>query len=171
MSDPFNNPGQAGNNPGQAGNNPGQPGNGSGQPAPPPWQPGGPSVPPTFPGQFAPPGQQWYLPPTQPVYNPTGGTPNYDTTINTVLAPGAQPPRRSRGKMIGALVGVIAILGAGTFAFTQLRSNDSSGGASKPEEVGNKLVTALGNEDVLGAIDLLLPGERDTFRQPMIDLV
>src|SRR5262249_54254725 len=30
---------------------------------------------------------------------------------------------------------------------------------------------ALDNEDVLGLVDVLLPGERETFRQPMQDLV
>lgn len=73
--------------------------------------------------------------------------------------------------MVGAVVGVAAVLAAGTFAFTQLRSNDSDGGAASPEAVGQQLVTALDNEDILGAVDLLLPGERETFRQPMLDLV
>ncbi len=114
--------------------------------------------------------------PTGPVYS------NAEQGPTTVPYPNAQgttvvlqspqvPPRRSRGKMIGALVGVAAILGAGTFALSQLQNNKASGGADSPEKLADELVTALDSEDVLGAIDLLVPGERDTFRQPMIDFV
>lgn len=72
--------------------------------------------------------------------------------------------------MVGALVGVAALVGAGTFAVTQIRSNSSDGGGSSPQDVGEKFVKALNGEDLLGTVDLLLPGERDTFRQPLIDL-
>ena len=72
--------------------------------------------------------------------------------------------------MIGAVVGVGAILAAATFAFTQLRSNAADGGAASPQAVGEQLLKAIENEDALGAVDLLLPGERETFRQPLVDL-
>jgi hypothetical protein len=114
--------------------------------------------------------------PTGPVYSNTDQGPTtvpynnpYGATV--VLQSPQVPPRRSRGKMIGAVVGVAAILGAGTFALSQLQDNKASGGADSPEKLADELVTALDSEDVLGAIDLLLPGERDTFRQPMIDFV
>ncbi|HEY4332575.1 MAG TPA: hypothetical protein VGM78_08400 [Ilumatobacteraceae bacterium] len=129
--------------------------NNSGQAEPHPWQP---PAPPT-------------MPPTQPIYTPFGGAPVYGVPFNAMLAPSAQPPRRSRGKLIGVVVGIVAILAAGTFAFSQLRKNDSSGGAASPNDVAQKLITSFDHEDVLGAVDLLLPGERETFRQPMIDLV
>ncbi|MEJ7799863.1 MAG: hypothetical protein WKF60_05045, partial [Ilumatobacter sp.] len=45
------------------------------------------------------------------------------------------------------------------------------GGASTPDELGLTLLEAIGNEDVLGVIDVLSPGERDVFRDPMVDLV
>ena len=66
---------------------------------------------------------------------------------------------------------VVALVGAGVFALTQIGGNDDKGGAASPTEAGENLVAALNDEDILGAVDLLLPGERDTFRQPMIDLV
>ena len=72
--------------------------------------------------------------------------------------------------MIGAVVGVGAILAAGTFAFTQLRSNAGDGGAASPQAVGEQLLQSIENEDALGAVDLLLPGERETFRQPLVEL-
>ncbi|MCU1366402.1 MAG: hypothetical protein JWN39_2041, partial [Ilumatobacteraceae bacterium] len=114
-----------------------------------------------------------FLPPTQPVYaGQSASPPDYlGAPGATPLTPGPTPDtKRSRGKMVGALVGVVALVGAGTFAVTQISSNDSSGGASSPKEVGTKLVSSLDNEDLLGVVDLLRPGERDTLRQPLIDL-
>ncbi|MCU1397741.1 MAG: hypothetical protein JWN62_850 [Acidimicrobiales bacterium] len=128
-------------------------------------------TPPGFPAPGAPAGG--FLPPSQPVYaGQPASPPEY------LGAPGATPltagptpdPKRSRGKMLGALVGVVALVGAGTFAISQISSNGSSGGASSPKEVGTKLVSSLDGEDLLGVVDLLLPGERETLRQPLLDL-
>ena len=110
-------------------------------------------------------------PPTMPnptVPNPTVPLPPVVTASVPVVD--SLPPRRSRGKLIGAVAGVGALLAAGTFAVVSIAGNDSDGGASSPEAVGTQFFEALGNEDVLGVIDLLLPGERETFRQPVIDL-
>jgi hypothetical protein len=116
------------------------------------------------------------LPPAQPRVPSTPaaapfGAPLAAPTVDPVTGP--TPGRRSRGKMIGALVGVVAIVAAGVFAITQLSGDDngSAGGAASPEDLANDFVDALNNEDALGLIDLLLPGERDTFRQPAIDLI
>ena len=79
--------------------------------------------------------------------------------------------RRSKGTVIAAIVGVVVLLAAGIFAITRLTGGGSSaGGASSPEDAGLALLTALDNEDMLGAIDVLLPGERETFRDPASDL-
>ncbi len=78
--------------------------------------------------------------------------------------------RKSRLGMAGLAVGVIALGAAGVFAIVQLRGGNT-GGAESPEAVGASMMAALEQEDMLGMVDLLLPGERDTFRQPMIDLV
>jgi len=80
-------------------------------------------------------------------------------------------PRRSRGRLIGALVGVVALLAAGAFAVVALTGDDDDGGAASPQEVGTKLVERLNEEDLLGVVDLLLPGEREMFRQPLLDLL
>lgn len=87
------------------------------------------------------------------------------------VGPAGEPPRRSRGKTIGAVVGVTALIAAGAFAVVSISGNDDAGGAASPTEVGTQLTAALDNEDVLGVIDLLLPGERDTFRDPIIRTV
>ncbi|MBI5090168.1 MAG: hypothetical protein HZB15_15250 [Actinobacteria bacterium] len=81
------------------------------------------------------------------------------------------PKRRSKGKAIGAVVGVAALVAAGTFAVVSITGNDEAGGASSPGEVGTLLTTALDNEHLLGVIDLLPPGARDTFRDPLIRTV
>ena len=125
----------------------------------------GPGVPPP-----PPPGVP-FLPPTQPVYSNSSSAPAYLGDPQTLPVPGPPPGSgRSRKKMVGALVGVAVLLGAGTFAVAQISSNDSDGGGASPQDVGEKFVKALDGEDLLGTIDLLLPGERDTFRQPLVDL-
>ena len=120
------------------------------------------------------PGQPFLPPPTQPVYSNPPASPVYsDPSATNVaeLVEGSTPHKRSRGKMVGALVAVAALLGAGAFAITKISDDDSAaGGAATPKEVGDKLVTSLDGEDLLGIVDLLLPGERDTFRQPLLDL-
>ena len=42
---------------------------------------------------------------------------------------------------------------------------------SSPEAAADAVLDALDNEDVLGAVDVLLPGERETFREPLQTLV
>ena len=95
-----------------------------------------------------------------------------ETVVPVVSAESTVEGRhRSRGKLVGGIVGVVALLGAGAFAAVKIGANDDDGGAASPTEVGTQLIAALDNEDLLGVIDLLLPGERDTFRQPFIDLI
>ncbi len=65
---------------------------------------------------------------------------------------------------------MVAVGAAGVFAVSQFNGT-AQGGAATPNELGTQLLTAIENEDVLGMIDVLSPGERDVFRDPMIDLV
>jgi hypothetical protein len=78
--------------------------------------------------------------------------------------------KRSTGTFVGGLIAVVALVGAGGFAVSKIVAGDD-GGATSPTEVGTSLMDSLGSEDALGVVDLLLPGERETFRQPLIDLV
>ena len=144
--------------------------------APPPPPAGGqiPTLPPASPSPSAPAAPSpWQQQPTsawqQP--SPTGWS-GGDNTKPMVPLGGAPTesgaPKRSRGKTIGALVGVGALIAAGGFAVVTITGNDSAGGAASPSEVGTALTTALDNEDMLGVIDLLLPGEREAFREPLI---
>ena len=87
------------------------------------------------------------------------------------LEPRAPAPRkRSPGVVIAAGVGAAALVGAAVFGITRLAASDNAGGAATPDEAGLALLTAFENEDVLGMIDVLLPGERETLRDPVTDL-
>lgn len=131
-----------------------------------PPQPGGPpppSAPPPGPGVTSA-GPGGYVPAPPPP--PTGYGPTAD--------PGdAQPPAggRSRGKVVALVVGVAALVAAGVFAATRLGGDEAAGGAESPEAVGAGFLQAIEDEDVLGMIDLLLPGERETLRGPATELV
>ncbi len=109
--------------------------------------------------------------PTSPPLGIPGGIPGGTTPTAPELSfdEPTRPPGRSRIALGGLVVGVVALGAAGVFAIGQLRSNTS--GAASPEDVGTEFMEALEHEDVLGLMDLLLPGEREVFRQPMVDLV
>ena len=101
---------------------------------------------------------------------PGGGPADIPVTA-VELEPRAPAPRtRSPGVVIAAVVGGAAIAAGAVFGVTRLTSDDNGGGAATPEEAGLALLTALENEDVLGMIDVLLPGERETLQDPVTDL-
>jgi hypothetical protein len=87
-------------------------------------------------------------------------------------ASSAPPPRRkSPGVVIAATVGSVAIAAAAIFGVSRVLGGGDAGGAATPEQAGLDLLTAIENEDVLGAIDVLLPGERETLRAPITELI
>jgi len=133
---------------------------------------GGPTVPPLGPPAIAAP--SW--PPMSPPPSHVPGQPGVDATMAGVTPQmdfaTPEPPRGRRSKIAvgGALVGVLALGAAGVFAFGQF-GGDDSGGAASPEAVGVDMMNAMEQEDVLGMVDLLLPGEREVFREPLVDVV
>ena len=88
------------------------------------------------------------------------------TAVLPTVEAAPNPPGRSKGKVIGAAVGAVAIVAAGAFAITRLTGDSASGGASSPEAAGEAFLAAIDNEDVLGMIDVLLPGEREYAARP-----
>ena len=121
--------------------------------------------------QFQPPAFQ---PPTPPPPRGAGGLPpSGPPTTPIEFAPTPQPKRkRSKGVIIGAAVAAVAIIGAGSVRRHQGgRQRRRQGRRGELHRGRREFVKALNDEDMLGAVDLLLPGERETFRQPMIDLV
>jgi hypothetical protein len=143
---------------------------GAGPVVPPsPWSPAGASSMPTT--DTTPPP---IPPPAAPAWSAAAGAAGPTAATPSVEAgePIAEPGRPRRSKLVvgGAVAAVLAVGGAGVFAVSSFTGSDP-GGAATPEELGLDLLTALENEDVLGAVDLLLPGERDVLRQPLVDLV
>jgi hypothetical protein len=132
------------------------------QPAP----PSGPTLPPPMPAglPLTPPLTGGSFTPGPPLFTAHDGEPTA-----TVVPTGAVG-KRSRGKVVGGLVAIVALVGAGGFAVSKIVAGDD-GGAASPTEVGTRLMDALSAEDALGVVDLLLPGERDMMRQPLIDIV
>src|SRR3954453_20469363 len=112
---------------------------------------------------LSPPSSGGFLPPPPP-FSPQEGPPT------AVVVPQGTTGKRSKGKKVGGLIAVVALLGAGGFAVTKIVAGDD-GGASNPSEVGTRLMDSLAQEDALGVVDLLLPGEREMMRQPLIDFV
>ena len=109
------------------------------------------------------------LPPPQIDPQSPPFVPHADAATATVVPTNAGA-QRGKGKIVGAVIGVIALVAAGGFAITKIVAGND-GGAANPSGVGTKLMDALAAEDALGVVDLLLPGERDMLRQPLIDLV
>ncbi len=148
----------------------------SAPPEPPPTQPV--FAPP--PGAFGPPPQQ---PPTEspPEAPATGTAPPYvppDVQPSEPPGRGALPPYappahaapapRRRGRFVAAAVGVVAVVAAAAFAVTSLRGG--SDGAESPEAAVEALMDAIANEDVIGVLEALPPGERDALRSSVEDL-
>ncbi|HEX4983865.1 MAG TPA: hypothetical protein VFV63_19315 [Ilumatobacteraceae bacterium] len=123
---------------------------------PPPPAPSGPYLPPNEPDVTRPPSMSVPAGPPPP-------TPSSDTAA-------ASPSRRRKGVLVAAVVTVLAVGGAATFAAVQI-TGGNVGGAASAQEVGEQVLASIENEDVLGILDVLLPGERELFRQPTIDFV
>lgn len=78
--------------------------------------------------------------------------------------------RRSRALVGGAAVAVVALGLTGLFAVNRM-SEGSAGGAPTADQLGVDLMDAVEAEDVLGIIDTLLPGERDSLGQPFVETI
>src|SRR5204862_364744 len=118
-----------------------------------------PTGPPTMPDAPRPTG------PPPPLTAPVAPPPPPPIGIDVLPAyapPPPEPPRRGdRGRIIGVAVAIVVALLAGAFAVNALQSSDN--GASSPEEAVAKLFEAIGNEDAIGVLDTLEPGERDVL--------
>ena len=111
---------------------------------------------------------------TGPAVAPTDWSPSVEPGISDdVVVRSSEPAVRSqRSKWLvgGAVAAVLATGAAGVFAVSNL-TGGVQGGAATPDELGLSLLQAIENEDVLGVVDVLSPGERDVFRDPLVDLV
>ena len=80
---------------------------------------------------------------------------------------GDTPPRRRKGTTVAVGIGVAVAMVAGVLALATLTSDSGSG---TPEAAVRKLADAVANEDVLGALDALVPAERDVVRDRLFDI-
>ncbi|MGD9702302.1 MAG: hypothetical protein AB7Q42_00755 [Acidimicrobiia bacterium] len=130
-------------------------------PPPPPLSPPGATPAPAGGGAWFPPGPgtSWAPQPGEPAVAPV-----------EVSVDAPTPSKRGKGRAIGAVAGVVALIAAGGFA-VQAMTGGSDGGADTPEAAVRDFVAAVNEEDVLGAIDVVLPGERRTFKDPLVRFV
>lgn len=82
--------------------------------------------------------------------------------------PTAPPPAASGGggkggKIAVGVVGALLLGGAGAFAFTSM-SGDDGGGPDSPEAAVVEVLESVDNEDVLGLLSAIDPGESDALR-------
>lgn len=78
----------------------------------------------------------------------------------------ATPASNRVGRVVAGVAGGALLLGGGLFAATQLGSN----GPETPEAAVQELLDAAENEDVLGALAALEPGERRALKAPMEEM-
>lgn len=67
------------------------------------------------------------------------------------------------GRAVAAVLGVVLVVGGTVFAVSQL----GSAGPESPEAAVDNLLDAASDEDVLGLLAALEPGERDSLRKPV----
>ncbi|QGG94980.1 DUF2510 domain-containing protein [Actinomarinicola tropica] len=72
-----------------------------------------------------------------------------------------------RRKLLGGVAAAVLVVAAGAFAVTQLASAD--GGADSPEAAVSGLFDSMADEDLVGMAEIVLPGERRTFVDPMLE--
>ncbi|MDP9007073.1 MAG: hypothetical protein M3N15_09175, partial [Actinomycetota bacterium] len=78
-----------------------------------------------------------------------------------------RPPRRRRRRVGVAGLGLVAALGAATFAALSLSTTD---GSATPQAAVERLLSAVGDEDVIGVLEALEPGERSVLRPGLQDV-
>lgn len=77
------------------------------------------------------------------------------------------PTKKSRSKVgvVAVALGVLATLGGAVFAATQIAGDEGS-----PEKAVEKLLDAVSQEDVLGALEAIPPSERDSLKGGVTDI-
>jgi hypothetical protein len=94
-----------------------------------------------------------------------------DQAVAAAAAPPTEPSRKRSKLVVAAAVAAVGALGvAGLFAVRQF-SGQAVGGAETADELGFDLLAAIEAEDVLGVIDTMSPGERDTLGEPFVEMV
>jgi len=69
---------------------------------------------------------------------------------------------------VGLVAAALAVAGGGAFAVTRALSEPA--GAQTPEEAVDQLFEAVENDDLVGLTEVMLPSERESLIDPMVDL-
>jgi hypothetical protein len=80
---------------------------------------------------------------------------------------GAEESRKPRWRPIAGAVGAVGVLVGGTFAYSNLVTDD---GAPTPEAAVEQFIEAVADEDVIGALESLPPSERELLADAFADL-
>jgi hypothetical protein len=113
---------------------------------------------------------EWYPPVPGSTWTPGTAGPMAPPQATPMEVPTAAPAKASRKRWI-AIGGAGALLAAGTFAIVSMTGGAAKGGADSPEQAIQGMVDSINNEDMIGAMDFVLPGERRVLKDPMIDMV
>lgn len=84
------------------------------------------------------------------------------------------PPRarRTAGRVAATAVAGALVLGGGLFAVTQMdETSAAEGGAKTPEAAVEQMFSSLEQNDLIGVLDHLAPGERDVLRDAAVDYI
>lgn len=117
-------------------------------------------LPPSAGGTPPPPTAPYGMPPTQGPPPPPGGP--------------YQPAARKggKGKIIAAAAAAVVVVAGGAFAAVQLSdSGSASGGADTPDAAVDQMLASLEENDIVGMIDALAPGEREVTQDSLNDYV
>jgi hypothetical protein len=97
---------------------------------------------------------------------PAARPPTVEWELPAYVAPPA-PKKPKRSQRLGVAVGVVAVLATATFAVRALSAGD---GAGTPQAAVRQLFDAIGNEDLIGVMEALPPGERDAIKDGVVDV-
>jgi hypothetical protein len=98
----------------------------------------------------------------------TAATPLPPSASHEVPLVAAEAPRPKRGRIVGALAAVAVVAAGGVVVAKNIQS--ASGGFDSPDAAVRALLKAADQEDLLGVIDVMRPGERAMLRDTLVPL-
>jgi hypothetical protein len=101
---------------------------------------------------------------------PSAGSPSETVDLDE-LPPfdlGSPSPKRQQGLLIGIVVAVVVVIAAGIGTWVAVHRGSGVGSGS-PQDAATKLVTDVGNDDLLGVVNDLPPNESALLRGTLND--
>ncbi len=90
-----------------------------------------------------------------------------DPPVETLSAELKPLWQRRRPLLVGIVVAVVVLVGAGIGTTVAVNRSSDAPGSSSPQDAATKLVTDIGNDDVLGLVNDLPPNESAILRTTM----